>query len=122
MKNACENGNIHNFLQRLYESYAFSYLFSTDEGGGDIATQCHVLTALQDFSMGCETTPKSSPVQALSDKYVCMYACMYVCTYVCMCMHVYMYVCMYVCVYVCMWVCVYVCMYVCMYAFIYVGK
>ena len=70
MKNACENGNIHGFLQRLYKTYSFSYSFSTDEGGGDIATQCHVLTALQDFSMGCETKPKSSPVQALSGIYV----------------------------------------------------
>ena len=114
MKNACENGNIHGFLQRLYESYAFSYLFSTDEGGGDIATQCHVLTALQDFSMGCETKPKSSPVQALSGMYVCMYVYMYVRMYVCM------YVCTYVCMYVCMYTCMYVCMYVCMYACIYI--
>ena len=70
VKNACENGNIHGFLQRLYKTYSLSYLFSTDEDGRDIAT--HVLPALEDFSMGCGANPKSSPVQALSGMYVCM--------------------------------------------------
>ena len=50
---------------------SFSYSFSTCADGGAIAT--HVLTALQDFSMVCETKPKSFPVLALSNVYVCIW-------------------------------------------------